>query len=180
MKFNICFTILTFLILCPLVTLAASTDTDFETEKAKIKEVVRNSIGWALNKDKDLLFNSVARDSNFFIYHPDANSTIIGFDAFKIMVEQVFMNEAFKATDFDVKDLRITLSKSGDTAWFSSLLDDFGEWNGQSTSWINCRWTGVLEKRAGKWVIAQMHFSFPQERGNAEESDTEKNGSKKN
>jgi hypothetical protein len=26
------------------------------------------------------------------------------------------------------------------------------------------RWTGVLEKKEGKWLIMQMHFSFPVER----------------
>ena len=26
--------------------------------------------------------------------------------------------------------------------------------------WKNTRWTGVLEKREGRWVMAQQHFSF--------------------
>jgi hypothetical protein len=27
-------------------------------------------------------------------------------------------------------------------------------------SWENTRWTGVVEKRDGRWVIVQQHFSF--------------------
>ena len=37
---------------------------------------------------------------------------------------------------------------------------DFGEWDGTPMAWENARWTGVLEKRQDKWVIAQMHFSI--------------------
>jgi hypothetical protein len=32
------------------------------------------------------------------------------------------------------------------------------------SGWVNVRWTGVLEKKEGKWLIRQMHFSFPLER----------------
>jgi hypothetical protein len=40
-----------------------------------------------------------------------------------------------------------------------SVLDDINEYKGNPASWVNVRWTGVLEKRAGNWVIVQMHFS---------------------
>jgi hypothetical protein len=33
-------------------------------------------------------------------------------------------------------------------------------WDGQPANWENTRWTGVLEKRGGRWVIVQQHFSF--------------------
>jgi len=56
--------------------------------------------------------------------------------------------------------MAIHISNSGDVAWYHCLLDDVGEWYGKEGGWYNCRWTGVLEKREGKWVIVQMHFSF--------------------
>ncbi len=133
-----------------------------ESEKKEIKQAINSSIGWALNKDKDLLYSVLAQDDDFFIFHPD-NNTIKGFDNFSKMVELVFMNDAFKATKFEVKDLKINLSGSGTVSWFSCYLDDHGEWYGKPSSWINSRWTGVLEKREGKWVIVQMHFSFAKE-----------------
>ena len=143
-----------------LTACVPSAKIDIETEKTAIAQVVHNSIGWALDKDQELLFNCVAQDSSFFIYHPDAGSTIIGFEAFRQMVEDVFMNEAFQATGFSVRDLRINLSRSGDVAWYSAVLDDHGKWGDKPTSWIDTRWTGVLEKRDGTWVLTQMHFSF--------------------
>ncbi len=135
-----------------------------DTEKSAISKAIHDSIGWALTKDFDLLFNAVAHDANFFIFHPDSASTISGFDAFKNFAERSWTNPAFKATRYEIKELKIHLSNSGTVAWYSCFLDDFGEWNGKETGWANARWTGVLEKRAGKWVIAQMHFSFPTDR----------------
>ena len=29
--------------------------------------------------------------------------------------------------------------------------------------WDNCRWTGTLQELGGRWVIVQMHFSFPKD-----------------
>ncbi len=133
---------------------------DTKAATADVSKVIHASIEWAINKDRDLLLNSVAQDSTFFIFHPDSASTIVGFDAFKDMVDNFFMNKDFRATGSKIKDLKINLSRGGDVAWFSAYLDDFGEWRGKPTAWVNCRWTGVLEKRAGKWVIVQMHFSF--------------------
>jgi len=155
--------------------LAACADVapDLETERAEVRQAIENSIGWALTKDTTVLFNSLAHDSTFFIYHPDSASTVVGWSEFLRPVA-TFMNPAFKATRFEVKNLRINFSRSGDVAWYSALLDDFAEWQGQPVGWEDARWTGVLEKRDGRWVIVQMHFSFAIEqiRG-AEEEDSQ-------
>jgi hypothetical protein len=135
--------------------------TDSAGDREEIRQAVEDSIGWALAKDFDLLYSRVARDGDFFIYHPDSKSTIVGFDAFRSHVERLFAGPSFRATRFEVKDLRITLSSCGHAAWYSCLLDDYGEWDGVEMGWSNARWTGVLEKRDGSWVITQMHFSFP-------------------
>lgn len=145
-----------------VISCAKTPPRDPAKDRAEIARVVSNSITWALDKNSDLLFSSVAQDSSFFIFHPDSASTIVGFDAFKKMVNDFFMQDGFKATGSSIRDMRIDISKSGDVAWYSAILDDFGEWNGKPTAWRNTRWTGVLERRDGKWVIVQMHFSFAQ------------------
>lgn len=132
-------------------------------ERLQVEAVIRDSIGWALTKDVDRLFSIMAQDDDLFIFHPDSKSTIVGFEAFRKLGERVWMKDEFKATDFAVKELRLTFAGLGNAAWFSCLLDDHAEWNGQPIGWDNCRWTGTLEKRGGKWVIVQMHFSFPED-----------------
>jgi hypothetical protein len=125
---------------------------EHQDDQAIVRQVINDSIGWALTKDKERLFDIMA--------HPDSRSTIIGFEAFRQLAERAWMSDAFKATDFAIRDLRLTFSESGTVAWYSCYLDDHGEWNGQPGGWDNARWTGVVEKRNGKWVTVQMHFSF--------------------
>jgi hypothetical protein len=134
-----------------------------EKEILEVKAVINDAIGWALTKNIDRLFSIMANDDDFFIFHPDSKSTIIGFEAFKKLGEKVWLKDEFRATDFAVRDLRLNFSKLGDTAWYSCMLDDHAKWKGQPTGWDDCRWTGTLEKRSGKWVIVQMHFSFPKD-----------------
>lgn len=149
-----------------------SSQPDFEKEKSAIELAIGNSIGWAADKNLDLLYRSLANDSSLFIFHPDNASTVVGFPAFKAMAEKFFMNPGFKAIGYSIRNLRINLSPSGDVAWYSAILDDRNEWNGQPASWFNTRWTGVLEKRAGNWVIVQMHFSFGTDDKQTEEQAT--------
>jgi hypothetical protein len=77
-----------------------------EVERHTVEKVIRDAIGWALTKDLDRLFPIMAQDDDFFIFHPDSKSTIVGFDAFKKLGERVWMKEEFKAPDFAVRDLR--------------------------------------------------------------------------
>jgi len=126
-------------------------------EGERIAQVIHDSIAWAEIKDKDRLFECLANSPDFFMYNPDSAGTIAGFPAFKEMVERVFMSDSFKATGFEIRELKVNRSASGDAAWFSAVLDDHCEWNGTPASWIDVRWTGVLAKRDGQWVIVQMH-----------------------
>jgi ketosteroid isomerase-like protein len=135
-------------------------DAELLVEKEKIERVINTSIGWASDKDTALLYSIMAQDTNFFIFHPDSLNTIVGFDNFK-KLSDFWMNPKFKAVDHKVKNLRLNISNSGDVAWFSCYLDDNAEWDGKYAGWVNVRWTGVLEKRNGIWVIVQNHFSFP-------------------
>ena len=134
-----------------------------ENEKAEVEKVIHDAIGWALTKDIERLFSIMAQDADFFIFHPDSTSTIMGFEAFKDLGQRVWMKDSFKAVDFAVKELRLNFAQSGTVAWYACYLDDHAEWNGRPTGWDNARWTGVLEKRDGQWVIVQMHFSFPKD-----------------
>lgn len=134
-----------------------------EADQKEVQAVIHRMIGWALTKDIDGLLGSVAQDDDFFIYHPDSKSNIVGFEAFKRMVERSFMRDSFKATGYAIRDLRIRFGETGGSAWFSGMLDDHCEWNGRPSGWDDCRWTGTLEKRAGRWVMVQMHFSFPKD-----------------
>jgi ketosteroid isomerase-like protein len=131
---------------------------DRSKDKAAIEQMVRDSIGWAITKDRALAERVIAHDPDLFMFNPDSKSTS-GWDAF-VKNFEFWMDPRFKATSFDVRDLRVTVSRSGDVAWYSAILDDLALWDGRPAGWKDTRWTGVLEKRRGAWVIVQMHFSF--------------------
>jgi len=134
---------------------------DREAEMKEISRVIDSCIGWFKTKDFELLFNGVAHDSGYLSVHP-SDRVLKGYDQFEKNSE-VFKNPEFKYVRHELKDLTINLSRSGDVAWFFCILDDINEYKGQPANWENARWTGVLEKREGRWVIVQQHFSFPSE-----------------
>jgi ketosteroid isomerase-like protein len=131
-------------------------------ENDSIRTVIYNSIGWAKNKDFDLLYNIIANDSNYLEVDPNPG-IIKGFTQFR-KNETLWSNPDFKAVRYDIRDLLINLSHCGDVAWFYCVLDDINEWKGKPLCWLNTRWTGVMEKRNQKWVMVQMHFSFAKEK----------------
>lgn len=123
-----------------------------------IEKSIRACIGWAQNKDFELLYKVIANDPDFLEVHPDG-AVVKGFAEFK-KAEKIWGSPDFKAVRYEIRDLKITLSKSGDVAWFYGLLDDINEWKGRPANWENTRWTGVLERRGGGWMMVQQHFSF--------------------
>jgi len=138
-----------------------ASEIDYAAEKAAVEKTIHANIEWPFpEKDYERLYSTIAKDSSFFIFHPDSKSTIVGFQAFQKLVKDLFINPDLKPTGSEIRDMRITLSRSGDVAWYSCILDDYGEWQDKPYAWMNTRWTGVLEKRDGKWLIMQMHFSF--------------------
>jgi len=100
----------------------------------------------------------MAHDEDLFIYWTNSDLVVAGWDQY-VKLFDTWMDPRFKATVTEIRDLSITLSRSGDVAWFSAMLDDLGEWDGKPTGSRDIRWTGVLEKRSGKWVIVQEHGS---------------------
>jgi ketosteroid isomerase-like protein len=127
-------------------------------ELGRIEQSIRDCIGWAKTKDFRLLYGVIANDPDFLEVHPDG-AVVKGFEDFK-KAEKFWGSPDFKAVRYEIRDLKIKLSRSGDVAWFFCVLDDINEWKGQPANWENTRWTGVLEKRDGSWVMAQQHFSF--------------------
>jgi hypothetical protein len=94
--------IVTLIFIVMIISCTSLRRKNLEAEKEIIDQTIKNSIDWASNKNKDFLCSVVAHDSDFFIFHPDTN-TILGYGAFKKYVDNVLMDERFKATAFEVK-----------------------------------------------------------------------------
>ncbi len=130
------------------------------SEYDRVKSVIEYSIGWAVEKDFDKMFEVWAHDENLYHHWLTSKSTVRGFEAFKKHAD-TWRDPDFKGTYYKFKDLRITFSKSGDVAWYSCYLDDCYEYKGKPGCVKDVHQTGVLEKRDGKWVHVLMHGSYP-------------------
>jgi ketosteroid isomerase-like protein len=131
-----------------------------EREKAAVEKTAYTFVGWALdNKNLDSLKASVSQGDDFFMFMPDSRTTTDGYQALTKLFP-AWMSPDFKATKTEIRDVKVRLAPSGKVAWFSCMLEDCGEYKGRASCWKDCRYTGVVEKRNGRWVIVQAHFSF--------------------
>ena len=135
-----------------------SRSSDTKKEEQQIIKALHDAFGWALTKDRALFESVFARDDDFFTYFPDSKSTVLGWQQFEKFLEE-WMDPRSKATGYDIRNLRVMVSKTGDVAWFSAIVDDEGEFDGKPWGTKDIRWTGVLEKRSGRWKICQQHMS---------------------
>jgi ketosteroid isomerase-like protein len=101
----------------------------------------------------------LAHDEDLFYFWTNSTFTVSGWKQHSKYFD-TWMDPRFKAIRTEVRDLQIHLSRSGDVAWYSATLDDVVEFDGKRGGAEDIRWTGVLEKREGKWVIVQMHASL--------------------
>jgi ketosteroid isomerase-like protein len=126
--------------------------------KQGISKILHDAFGWALTKDRALFESIFAKDSNFFSYFPDSESTVTGWTQFERFLEG-WMDPRNVATGFELRNLRIIISRNRDVAWFSAVVDDEGEFDGKPWGSKDIRWTGILELRDGSWRICQQHLS---------------------
>jgi ketosteroid isomerase-like protein len=151
------------MLICLLFTFisAETPETTKHPEYDTVKQVIKDSIGWAMTKDLDRLFQIFANDDQLLIWWVSSSKGPGGIAKLKKNAEQIWMTPDFKATRFEYRDIKIHFSKSGNVAWFSCHFDDCAIWKGKENCMLNIRKTGVLEKRKGQWVIVQVHSSWP-------------------
>lgn len=132
-----------------------------DNDRQLVEQTIHTSIGWAKNKDIKLLYSIINNDSSFLEVHPGPK-VVKGFSDFR-NAEEFWMSPDFKAIRYNIRDLQISFSKSGNVAWWFCILDDINEWKGEPATWEKTRWTGIMEKQDGRWIIMQQHFSFASE-----------------
>ena len=132
-------------------------------EEKEIHRILHSAFGWALTKDRALFESIFANDDDFFSIFPDSKSTASGWSQFEKFLNR-WMDPRNIAKGYEIRNLRIVVSGHGDSAWFSAIVDDEGEFDGVPWGAKNIRWTGVLEKRQGSWKICQQHLSDANDR----------------
>ncbi len=117
-----------------------------ESDEHKIHEFIDNWHKAAAVADEDTFFGSIAEDGIYI--GTDATERWSREEMFTDL-GQHFQKES--AWDFTAIERHVTMSPSGDLAWFDELLDT---WMG------TCRSSGVVQRIDGSWQIAHYHLSI--------------------
>jgi ketosteroid isomerase-like protein len=136
---------------------------DIEAEKSAVAKVIDNNIAWFKDKNFELLFGTYTDGPDLFMYQLDTSSTIVGLEAFKKYAVG-WKNPDVRYAGHRFHELNVYLSQAGDTAWYQAMLEDCFQVKDRPARCYTTRVTGVLEKRAGRWLIVQQHFSLPAEK----------------
>lgn len=138
---------------------ACTQKVDLEAEKAQVKTVVDQLEEFLETEDMELLSKIFAHDSDMVNFGTDAAERIVGWEPLKELLQK--QNASYENTKLTVKDQVIQVNKTGNTAWFSEIVDWDLVAQGQAVNLQGSRFTGVMEKRNGNWVIVQFHASIP-------------------
>ncbi len=106
-------------------------------------------------KDLNALMSMIAPDATTVFVDSDPQGRHVGADAIK----NAYQTEFGQIQSVVLEYTWLSASSKGDLAWFATELTakvDLGKEKFQ----VPGRWTGVLEKRGGKWLIIQSHFSY--------------------
>lgn len=132
---------------------------DIEAEKAAVKAVFDEWIKCIETEDMELFSKLIAPDDDMVNFGTDAAERWVGWEPLKESVQKQF--ESFDNVSLSIRELVIKVHKSGEVAWLSCFFDFKGTAMDEPFIVEGSRFTAVLEKRNGNWVIVQMHNSVP-------------------
>jgi len=108
-------------------------------------------------KDLGALMKLIAPGAEVVFFEADEKGRYVGQDQIKAAYENSL--KMVKSIKGEYK--WTSVGSKGDIAWFATEVMfnvEIGEDKFQQMG----RWTGVLEKKDGKWLLVQSHFSFPE------------------
>lgn len=132
---------------------------DLNIEKEEIALVLEKYV--IANEDQriDLVEEIWADDENIVAIGTSSDEILAGWKAIKRTIQKQF--DTFSNTYISLTNQKINVNNTGNTAWFSAILNYNFIRDTIPMSYEGIRYTGVLERRGGKWVIVQSHMSIP-------------------
>jgi ketosteroid isomerase-like protein len=131
---------------------AAETPTPIEKE---VKDWLNVYAKAYEKKDLNALMSMISPDPTTVSVDSDPQGRHIGIDAIK----KAYQAEFDQTQSVVLEYTWLSAGSKGDLAWFATELTakvDLGKEKFQ----VPGRWTGVLEKREGKWMMIMSHFSY--------------------
>jgi len=132
---------------------------DEELEKEKVALVLEKYVIANERQESDLVKQIWAPNPDIVVFGTNSDETLIGWDAISAAMDRQF--KSFEDTYISVHDQIIKINETGNTAWFSEIVNYNYIYQGEARQYEGLRFTGVLQKVDGEWFIVQSHMSIP-------------------
>ena len=132
---------------------------DLDKEKNEVALVLEKYVIANEYQKIELAEEIWADDEDIVAFGTSSDEKFVGWKAIKNTIQKQF--DTFKDTYISVSAQKININNTGNTAWFSEIVNYNFIRDSIPMSYEGIRYTGVLEKRDGKWVIVQSHMSIP-------------------
>ncbi|HEY9116050.1 MAG TPA: nuclear transport factor 2 family protein [Bacteroidales bacterium] len=132
---------------------------DLETEITEIENALEKYIMANEKEDFALIESIWAPQADIVLYGTDSDERLVGWENIREAIKRQFA--LIENTYISASEQIINVSECGNTAWFAERLNYNFIYKGTAHSYDNIRFTGVMEKIDGRWVIVQAHLSLP-------------------
>ena len=133
---------------------------DIVAERAVLRGLV-DSLEIAFETNSIELLGAVfSHGSDNVFFGTDSAERWVGYDRFIEAHRRVF-GSIERGSKIATREVAVDISKTGDAAWMSFLMDWEGKSQGEAFSFEGLRFTAVLERQNGKWEVVHFHGSVP-------------------
>lgn len=136
-------------------------EVDLDKEMSEIRTLLEQYELARENEDFSRVEMIWASEDDILLIGTESHEELIGINAIKKAMSRQF--EEFENTLINISDQKIGINEAGTAAWFYEMLDYNFIYQGEDMVFEGIRFTGVLEKREGKWKLVQGHLSIPYE-----------------
>ncbi|HMK35827.1 MAG TPA: nuclear transport factor 2 family protein [Desulfomonilaceae bacterium] len=132
---------------------AIAADPAVEREVKAVLDAYASAFG---KKDVSAIMALIAPDQNVVFIDSEVELPFSGMEKIKESYTRDFSRMESGSLTYS----NTSVGSKGDVAWFATGITATVVVDKESMS-VPAQWSGVLEKRGGKWLIVQSHFSFP-------------------
>ncbi|MCD4683730.1 MAG: nuclear transport factor 2 family protein [Bacteroidales bacterium] len=136
-----------------------STSFDLEQEREKVALVLEKYVIANEKQDLDLVKEIWASSPDIVVIGTNSGEKIIGWEEIRSTLQRQF--DSFEETYISIHNQIIEVNETGNTAWFSEIVNYNYIYQGEAKQFEGLRFTGVLEKINDEWYIVQSHMSIP-------------------
>lgn len=134
---------------------------DVKAETDQIKAVLDQYVVANEEQNFSLIEKIWAENENIVLIGTDSDEKLVGWTQIEEAIKHQF--DAFTDTYINIGERNIRLNATANTAWFNQIMNYNFIYNGEAKSFSGVRFTGVMEKTEGQWLLVQGHLSIPAE-----------------